>query len=144
MQPFLLHLLKLKIMDTNLDAAFFTLMKKKQKKVDKKIKTVIRDISNKGKHSFICDRFIHLQQSNSPEKYFIFERLVRAEIIGTTSAENLKTGDIEYRISYYIISRKENSQTPEKWIFGQFAPMIPAQDFEKLIQKARDEGVILL
>ena len=130
-------------MTENLNESFFKLMKQKQDKIDRRIKTSIRDIGEAGEHKFICEAFIYFQQSNSPEKYFIFERLVRESIIGFSSEKKLKKGDVEYRISYYIVSRKPNAKTFGKWVFGQFCPMIPAEDFEGLIKKARQENIII-
>ena len=130
-------------MSEDLNGDFLKLMAKKKEKVVSKRKTAIRDIGVVAKHNFICDAFTFLQQSNSPEKYFVFERLIRESILGNQSAKNLKVGDIEYRISYYIVSRKPKSKIFGKWVFGQYCPMIPAEDFENLIAKARKEKVTL-
>ena len=130
-------------MKIDLDEAFFKLMAEKQRKIDLKKKIPIRDIGEMAKHNFICEAFTYLQQSNSPEKFFVFERLVRDSIIGTSSATKLKKGDVEYRISYYIVSRKPNAKTFGKWVFGQFCPMIPAEDFEQLIENAKIENIII-
>ena len=57
------------------------------------------------------------------------------------SYESIKKGDIEYRIGYYIVGK--NGRLKDRWAWGQFCPLIPIEDFEKLISKARKEGVIL-
>ena len=102
-------------MEEDLEEGFLKLMAEKQRKINLKSKTAIRDIGEMAKHLFRCEAFVYLQQSNSPEKFFVFERLVRDSIIGMSYAGQLKKGDIEYRISYYIISRKPNAKTFGKW-----------------------------
>jgi hypothetical protein len=130
-------------MNDDLDASFLKIMDNKQKRVDSKIKILLRDVGNRGKHEFICDKFIYFQQSNSPEKYFLFERLVRESIVGIAYEKKLKKGDIEYRISYYIVSRKDGSKHWGKWKYGQSSPMIPPKDFDNLIKKAKQKGVMI-
>ena len=45
--------------------------------------------------------------------------------------------DIELRFGYYIISKKT-----EKWVWGRFCPMIPKEDFNDLIKRAKEKGFI--
>ena len=136
--------------ESKFDVAFKFLMNKKQKDIDAgKIKT-IRDISSQiinGKqtctHEFKCEKFTYMQQGNSKEKYFILERWNRIKINGKPAGEELKVGDIEYRFSYYIISRKPNSKRDEKWMFGQFSPLIGHEDLFSLLELAKFEKTIL-
>jgi hypothetical protein len=51
-----------------------------------------------------------------------------------------KVGDIEYRIGYFIVG--QIGRAKDKWIWGQFSPIIPQKDFKKLIDKAKKEGII--
>ena len=122
--------------------------RRRQEIVDKKTKN-IRDVSSKkenGKescyHVLQCESLTFLKQSNSDEKYFILERWKRIEIIGTPAAKNLKVGDIEYRLCYYIMSRKPETKTPDRWIYGQYSPMISHEDLFKLIELAKSEKTI--
>ena len=48
---------------------------------------------------------------------------------------------IEFRIAYWIIGNEEKKMAG-KWAFGQFAPMISKEVFERIIEKARDKGWI--
>lgn len=130
-------------MTKNLHNRFLELMEKKKSQVSKKKIKKIRDIGDKAKHNFICEAFTYMQQSNNPEKYFIFERLIRESIAGTTHEKKLKKGSREYRISYYIVSRKLKTKTPNKWVFGQSCAMIPIIDFNNLLIKAKKEKVLL-
>ena len=75
-----------------------------------------------------------------PEKVFVFERL---EFHKSDVDENLgskKEGDIEYRIGYFIIGKIKKRES--KWTWGQFCPVIPKDDFDKLIKLAKKEGVL--
>ena len=45
-------------------------------------------------------------------------------------------GHIEYRLAYWTVNRKG------QWCWGQFAPILPAEDFDALVAKARAEGTI--
>ncbi len=48
--------------------------------------------------------------------------------------------EIELRIGYYVIGRK--GKTKGKWVWGQFAPFIPATDFRALVDEATRRGWI--
>ena len=83
-----------------------------------------------------------MPQHNLNEKVFIIERLSKAKTEGKiTHAKGWKNGGIEYRVGYYIIGKIGRAKG--KWIWGQFCPLIPQEDFDKLIKKAKKEGTIL-
>lgn len=128
-------------MNKKLEDSFREIIKRKDKQVALSKTISMKDVGRQGKHAFICEAYTYLQQHNSEEKYFFFERLKRMKIIGKVSNLRLKAGDIEYRISYYIVGK--NGTKKDKWTFGQFCPTIPPIDFEKLISKAKKEKVIL-
>ena len=48
------------------------------------------------------------------------------------------TGMTEFRLGYYITGKKPRNLG--KWVWGQFASMIPPDDFRALIEKARAKG----
>ena len=129
----------------NLKEAFKKLMHEKREKIKKGKLIIIDDINRIAKHEFECKDFVEMEQSNNPEKYFIFERLERVSINGIPYNKKLKKGDIEYRISYYIVSRKnpENLKHYGKWRHGQNSLMIPSNDFTKLIELAKTKKVLL-
>lgn len=62
-------------------------------------------------------------------KYFILEEV--------DFLENNKTS---YRIGYWIIGEKESKRG--QWIWGQFCPLITDRDLEKLIKKAKENGIL--
>ncbi|WP_026769114.1 hypothetical protein [Asinibacterium sp. OR53] len=128
-------------MNKKLEHSFEEIIRRKDKQVALSKTIPMKDIGRKGQHTFICEAYTHLQQHNNEEKHFFFERLKRVKITGKTSNSKLKENDIEYRISYYIVGK--NGTKKDRWIFGQFCPLIPPIDFEKLINKARREKVIL-
>lgn len=100
-----------------------------------------KDISRKGKQGFKREAWTFMVQHNLKDKVFVIERLRREEFIGENTHPDLKIGDIEYRLGYYIvgqIGKKKN-----KWVWGQFCPLIPSEDFNRLLEKARTEGTLL-
>lgn len=101
----------------------------------------MKDISRKGFHSFEREAWTFMSQHNLKEKVFVIERLRRLEIEGKTVHELLKTGDIEYRLGYYMIGK--NGNVKGRWTWGQYCPMIPQKDFKKLMDQAVKEGVVI-
>jgi hypothetical protein len=82
-----------------------------------------------------------MPQHNLAEKVFVVERLERGEPEGVLTHAEAKTGDVEYRIGYYIVGRIGRAN--DRWVWGQFCPLIPAADLEPLLAKARRDGTIL-
>ena len=102
----------------------------------------MNDIGRRGKFYFQREAWVFLPQHNLPEKVFVFERLRKAKFTGRISyGAAWRNGDIEYRIGYFIVGKIRGARG--RWVWGQFCPLIPASDFNKLIKKAKKEGVIL-
>jgi hypothetical protein len=47
---------------------------------------------------------------------------------------------IEVRLGYYIIGKKPNMRG--RWVWGQFAALMPLQDFRALVRAAKKKGWI--
>lgn len=77
-----------------------------------------------------------MPQHNYKRKVFIIERLKRLRSVGKR-----RKGDVEYRVGYYIVGKFGRAK--DKWVWGQFCPMIPQNDFKKLVDKAKKEKTIL-
>ena len=45
---------------------------------------------------------------------------------------------IELRLGYYVIGKKP--KMAGKWVWGQYATMMPIDDFTKIIQMAQEKG----
>ncbi len=105
----------------------------------------MKDITRKGKHLFRREAFMSHPQCNHPEKQFTIERLMYLGFEGKnkdiSNPASAVKGGLEYRIAYYIVGK--NGTKKGKWTFGQFCPMIPAQDLAKLLLKAKNDGVLL-
>lgn len=101
----------------------------------------VKDIGRAGAHYFIREAWTFLAQSNLKEKVFVIERLRKESTMGKLAYDNWKKGDIEYRIGYYIIGRI--GRTKGKWIWGQFCPLIPKKDLDKLLNKAKNDKTII-
>ena len=102
----------------------------------------MKDIGRKGKHGFIREAWTFLPASNLKEhKVFVFERLRKVSGSGEFAYEkNGKIGQRDYRIGYFIVGRIGRAKN--KWIWGQFCPLIPVKDLERLMKKAKDDGVL--
>ena len=70
---------------------------------------------------------IWLQQSNYKKKIILLDEI------------NLEN-DKELRLRYYIIGKEKSVRG--KWVFGQFATILPRQDFHKLIKLAKKHRII--
>lgn len=102
----------------------------------------MKDIGRKGKHFFLREAWTFMPQYNLEEKVFLIERLRKMKVNGVAvHVKAAQTGEIEYRIGYYMLGK--NGHVKDKWTWGQFCPIIPHKDFEKLFEKGRKEGVIL-
>jgi len=101
----------------------------------------MKDIGRKGRFYYIREAWTFMPQYNLKEKVFIIERLRLTKIKGVVIHGNLsKAGDIEYRFGYYIVG--QNGRAKDKWVWGQFCPLIPQKDFSKLTKKAKKEGTV--
>lgn len=101
----------------------------------------MKDIGRQGKHNFIREAWTFMQQSNMEEKVFVLERLRKVVHMGELAYSNAGLGEIEYRIGYFIIGRIGRAKG--KWIWGQFCPLIPQEDLMPLIEKAKQEKIII-
>lgn len=120
----------------------FIKMKKQQFRNEKDKLIKMKDIGRKGKFYFIKEALTIMPQHNLNEKVFIIERLRKDKTEGIiTHDKDWQKGEIEYRIGYYIVGKIGRAKG--RWIWGQFSPLIPKADFNKLINKAKKEGTIL-
>jgi hypothetical protein len=110
--------------------------------MEKRSLITTKGIERKGNFFWVREAWTFLPQSNYSEKVFIIERLRKERFVGKLDKDNTwKKGAIEYRIGYYIVGKigKANG----KWVWGQFCPLIPPPDLNRLIQKAKKEKTIL-
>ncbi len=117
--------------------------RKKQKFYKEKDKLIgMKDIGRKGRFYFIKEAWTFMPQHNLDEKVFVIERLRKAKTEGIiVHNKSFQKDDIEYRVGYYIVGKIGRAKG--KWIWGQFCPLIPRADFDKLIKKAKTEETIL-
>ncbi|MBE7550834.1 MAG: hypothetical protein HS126_07130 [Anaerolineales bacterium] len=88
----------------------------------------ITDINGNKRRFSIIDEIIQVQSTN-PEKAVYLQQI---------QFEQDKR--IELRLGYYIIGKK--SGRAGKWVWGQYATMLPVEDFRKIISKAIEKGWI--
>jgi len=115
----------------------------KRKNTDfKKSKLIpLKDIGRKGKYYFEREAWTFLPQHNLQNKVFLIERLRLIKTDGKTSHAKVKIGDVEYRFGYYIVGKIGRAK--DRWTWGQYCPIIPGTDFNKLIAKAKKEKTLL-
>ena len=103
----------------------------------------MKDIGRKGRHCWLREAWTFMPQSKiSDRKVFVVERLRRMRPEGRTfNRRRNRVGDIEYRIGYFVVGRNGNKRG--RWIWGQFCPLIPKDDFRELLRKAKDERTLL-
>lgn len=76
------------------------------------------------KRYIIIEDEILVIQSNAPHKLITFQKLRLEE-------ENR----IEFRLGYYMIGVKTGAKG--RWVWGQYALMIPEKDFKVILKEAR-------
>jgi len=91
-------------------------------------KGALIDIDGNKQHFIILDEVTHVQ-STYPRKVICLQRL-RFESDCHT----------ELRLAYYIIGKKP--KMAGKWVWGQYATMMPVEDFQTIISKATEKGWI--
>jgi len=102
----------------------------------------MKDIGRKGSFFFTREAWTFLQQHNLAEKVFIIERLRNHSHSGDLIHKGAwNKEDIEYRIGYFIVGK--NGRAKGHWVWGQFCPLIPEKDLEKLMKKAKKEKTII-
>ena len=51
------------------------------------------------------------------------------------------TGAVEYRLGYYTLGGFRTGKG--RWLWGQYSPMIPKQDFDDLLSRAKMNGTLV-
>lgn len=117
-------------------------IKRKKVEFEREKNIKMKDIGREGKHVFVREACTFLPQHNLQDKVFVFERLRKHEFNGKLSYEKeWKKDEIEYRIGYFIVGKIGRAKG--RWVWGQFCPLIPKEDLERLWNKAKKEKVIL-
>lgn len=116
-------------------------IKRKNEEFKRENSVSMKDVGRKGRHYFIREAWTFMPQGNLDKKVFILERLKAVKTDGKTAYRKTNREGIEYRLGYYIVGQIGNRKN--KWTWGQFCPMIPKNDFNKLLKQAKKEGVIL-
>ena len=100
----------------------------------------MKDIGRNGKMHFIREAWTFLPASE--HKVFVFERLRKIKFEGRLAYKKTwKKDEIEYRIGYFIVGRIGRAKG--RWVWGQYCPIIPAKDLQKLISNAKKEKVLV-
>jgi hypothetical protein len=97
-----------------------------------------KDIGRKGTLFWQSEAVTLRPQTNYSSTVFMIERLKLIRVEGERfRSDGPEIGDVTYRIAYYTRARND------KWHWGQYSPIIPAEDLEPLLTLARAEGTVL-
>jgi hypothetical protein len=80
-----------------------------------------------GRFYFTIADELHIPQSGAPRKLIYLQRL-RFD----------KDDRVELRLGYYVIGKKKRMRG--RWVWGQYATMLPVADFKRVIKKAKQKG----
>ena len=118
-------------------------IKRKNEEFSKNRLIQIKDIGRNGKHFLVREAWTFMPQGNLKDKVFIIERFRKESTEGKLAyADSWKKGDIEYRIGYFIVGKI--GKAAGRWVWGQYCPLIPAEDLIKLLKKAEEEETIII
>ena len=88
----------------------------------------LKDNDRKTRRFIVGDE-IRFRCSNDSNKMVYLQRL----------CFDLPGKSDEYRLGYYVVGKKEG-HTQGKWLWGQFATMLPEEDWVYLIQQISEKG----
>ena len=88
--------------------------------------TLIEPVTGNKWHFRVIDEVVQVL-SDYPDKAIYLQKL-----------EFEEDGSIELRLGYYIIGKKPRMLG--KWVWGQYAALMPVSDFEQIIEKAKAKG----
>ena len=103
-------------------------IKRKAAKFKEAKEISMKDIGRKRRNYFTREAWTFMPEHK--EKVFVVEKL-----------KNKSTNKVCYRLGYYIIGKI--GWAKDKWVWGQFCPMFPQGNLEKLLKKAKKEKTII-
>jgi hypothetical protein len=105
---------------------------------NKLIKT--KDIARNGWNYWTRRAWTLMRQSDHREKVFVLERWEWVRQEGTVPISRT-VGKVEYRLGYFIVAK--NGRSAGHWVWGQFCPLIPAEDVSRLLGLATKQGTLV-
>jgi hypothetical protein len=72
---------------------------------------------------------IRRHQTGLPKKLIVLQKL-----------QFNNDGRVELRLAYYVKGKKPRMRN--KWVWGQYAPLMPARDFRAIVRRAERQGWI--
>lgn len=102
----------------------------------------MKDVGRQGWEYWARKAWTFQIQHNYPVKVLVIERIEFDHSEGTrTHPWDGVRGAVEYRIGYYTLGGYRSGVG--RWLWGQYSPMIPKQDFDELLRKARSDGTLI-
>lgn len=128
-----------------LDARAFIRRKQREWETERERQRVawFKDIGRQGKRGWTREAWTFMPQHNYAEKVFVIERFRYGGHQGQMAIEGGPQPDaIEYRFGYFIVGK--NGRAAQRWVWGQYTPMIPSADLVPLLMRAVAERTVLL
>jgi hypothetical protein len=92
----------------------------------------MKDVGRRAVQCWAREAWTLMPQSNYPAAVLTIERLRRVVVHGDPAVP-APIGGVEYRLGYYIMGR--NGRASGRWVWGQFAPMMPGGDLVALLRR---------
>ena len=87
----------------------------------------LKDIHGRRISFKIVDEITHPESTNA-RKVFYLQKL------------EFENGKVELRLGYYILGEKQRMKN--RWVWGQFTPLMHVIDFKRIINKAKMKGFV--
>jgi hypothetical protein len=101
-----------------------------------------KDVGRRGRIGWVREAWTLHIQSTYPTKVISLERLRAAAIEGTQLYKwGGEVGAVEYRLGYWTLGGFRSGLG--RWVWGQFSLMIPTEDLQDLLDRARADGTLL-
>ena len=88
-------------------------------------RTNFKDIEGKPRSYVVRGEIVRIQSTNQ-------EKAIYLHLL------DFEEGHSELRLGYYMIAKKP--RMAGKWAWGQFAAMLPIEDFNAIVREARKRG----
>jgi AbiV family abortive infection protein len=100
-----------------------------------------KDIGRHGEHCWLREAWTFQRQLNYAQKVHVLERFRLVELRGSRANDGgAKVGNVEYRIGYWTLGRIGRAK--DRWVWGQYSLLIPAEDLLPLLRKAVADGTL--
>ncbi len=102
---------------------------KEVKEKVKKKKEALKKKKRKYKNKYTITNTVAVQQESYPEKILVLDEI---------KYDGNEETPYQYRFGYWVVSDKKLEKGSINVVFGQFASIIPPEDIQNLLKKAKE------